>query len=132
MSCNNKKVSTLKKEFERIANNYVKLLCDAWDLDENYGYWVGDEIGGIYDFADGYIIINYDDMRYCVENDVKVHDFVDWQEYIIFCHDYKQTMPNFKSWHRGCPRISKEMREHLKKLKSEFEQACKDASENLF
>lgn len=132
MSCNAKKASTLKKEFEKTANNYLKLLCDSWDLDEYYGYWVGDEVGGIYDFADGYITINYDDIRYCVENDVKLKDFIDWQEYIIFCHDYNQTMPNFQSYYKGCPRISDEFRERLYKLKTELEQACKEAKESLF
>lgn len=128
----NAKIETLKKNFELTANGYLKVLCDKWELDEGYGYWIGDEIGGLYDVADGYVTITYDDIRYCVENDVSLEEYNDWQEYCLFCHDYKQTMPNFKSWHKGCPRISKEMREHLKKLKAEFEQACKEASESLF
>lgn len=128
----NAKIETLKKNFELTANGYLKVLCDKWELDEGYGYWIGDEIGGLYDFADGYVTITYDDMRFCVENDVSLEEYNSWQEYCLFCHDYKQTMPNFKSWHKGCPRISKEMREHLKKLKAEFEQACKEASESLF
>ena len=122
----------LKQSFEKTAIGYSKLLCANWELDEEYGYWIGDEIGGLYDFADGYVTITYDDMRFCVENDVSLEEYNDWQNYCLFCHDYKQTMPNFKSWHRGCPHISKEARELLKKLKAEFEQACKEASESLF
>ena len=121
----------LKKDFERVANDYIKMLCALWELDEYYGYWIGDEIGGLYDFADGYVTINYDDIRYCIDNDVKLEEYVDWQNYIVFCHEYHQKAPNFKSYHRGCPRISKEYRERLYKLKTEFEKACQEASESL-
>jgi len=124
--------AALKQDFEKTAVAYSKLLCANWELDEEYGYWIGDEIGGLYDFADGYVTITYDDMRFCVENDVSLEEYNDWQNYCLFCHEYKQTIPNFKSWHRGCPRISNETRELLKKLKAEFEQACKEASESLF
>lgn len=124
--------AALKRTFEETAIGYLKLLCTDWELDEEYGYWIGDEIGGLYDLADGYVTITYDDMRFCVENDVSLEEYNDWQNYCLFCHEYKQTIPNFKSWHRGCPRISKETRELLKKLKAEFEQACKEASESLF
>lgn len=132
MSTTNAKIETLKKNFELTANGYLNVLCSKWELDKDYGYWIGDEIGGLYDVSDGYVTITYDDIRYCVENDVSLEEYNDWQEYCLFCNDYKQTMPNFKAWHRGCPRISKEIREHLKKLKAEFEQACKEASESLF
>ena len=124
-------VPELKKDFERVADGYIKMLCALWKLDEDYGYWIGDEIGGLYDFADGYVTINYDDIRYCINNNVKLEEYVDWQNYIVFCHDYNQNAPNFKSYHRGCPRISKEYRERLYKLKQEFEKACKEASESL-
>ena len=125
-------VQNLKETFEKVANGYLRLLCANWGLEEDYGYWAGDEIGGLYDYGDGYITINYDDMRYCVENDVHVLEYIDWQNYVHFCYDYKQNAPNFKSYHKGCPRISEEMREHLKELKAEFEKACKEAEESLF
>ena len=121
----------LKKEFEEIAVCYFKLLCAQWELYCDYGSWYGGEIGSLLDYGDGYITIDYDDMRYCVENEVSIEEYLDWQHYIHFCYEYKQDAPNFKSWHKGCPRISKETRERLYKLKAEFEQACKEASNSI-
>ena len=124
-------IENLKKNFELTANGYLNVLCKKWQLDKDYGYWIGDEIGGLFDFADGYITINYDDMRYCVENEVSIKEYVDWQNYCLFCYEFKQTIPNFRSWHKGCPRLSEEQQKTLRKMKKDFEKACEETKKSI-
>lgn len=125
------KVETLKKNFELTANGYVKMLCKKWHLEESYGFWVSDEVGGLWCYGDNYAL-DYDTIRIIVNEDVNFADFDQWNEYCIWAKQYNQNIPNFRSWLNGCPRISDEVRQKLVELKAEFEKACKDAKESLF
>ena len=56
-------------------------FCACGKLDGYYGYWIGDEVGGVYDYGDGMFTINMDDIIYCVA-DVTREQYIEWQEYI--------------------------------------------------
>ncbi len=121
----------LKENFEWTAKSYVKMLCAEWHLDEDYGFWVGDDIGGVWCYGDNYAM-DYDTIRTIIDQDVKFADYIEWHDYCEWAYQYNQTAPNFKSWLKGCPRLSEEVQKRLIELKAEFEKACKEAEESLF
>ena len=93
----------LKENYEKACNDYVRALLTLWDVDYKCGYWIGDEVGGVYDI-DGWITIGMQDIVYCVENNVTSKEVSEWQDYYIKCHDYNLPAMNLNAWHKGAPR----------------------------
>lgn len=108
---------TLKEEFEHIANKYANKLVEMYFTeDDNIRadfYWVGDEAGGILSVCD-YYFFNFDDIRYIVDNNVPFDTWLEWYDYTLIVADFALASPNLKSWHHGCPRLSKEQLHNLK------------------
>ena len=119
-----------KINFEAAVNYYVLELLHQWDLDISYGYWVGDEVGGVYAYGD-HLFINLLDIIYCVENGVTEKEYTEWQDYCTWAGEFNQNTPNFKAWHRGCLRHNKETIEKFNRMKAELDE-CIKAAEQLF
>lgn len=115
-------VKDIKKNYEEACNAYLKLLLQMWELDEDYGYWVGNDVGGVYAYGDLGLFVNFDDMRYVVENNIKIKEYREWLDYTVWATEVLQPCPNLKSWHKGCPRADKATQERLTMLKREIEQ----------
>jgi hypothetical protein len=113
----------LKKNYEDACNEYVKALLALWDLSLPNGYWIGDEVGGIYDI-DGWITIGMQEIIYCVENNVTSKEVEEWQDYYIKCHAYNLPTMNLNAYHKGAPRhdfskldaLRKELNDEVDKL----------------
>lgn len=116
----------LRKEYEKTCNAYVLELGSMWEWDcDAYGYWVADDVGGVYTYGD-FTFIDMSNIIYCVENDVKEDEYDEWQEYTIFASEFNQTIPSFPSWHKGCPRLSEAEQQKLRDLKRDLDAAIKD------
>lgn len=100
---NKDNIKLLKENYEKACNEYVKALLAIWDLSLPNGYWIGDEVGGIYDI-DGWITIGMQEIIYCVENNVTSKEVEEWQDYYIKCYDYNLPTMNLNAWHKGAPR----------------------------
>jgi hypothetical protein len=109
----------LKEQWEKACNGYLVELLRMWELDAYYGYWIGDEVGGVYDYG-GSFTIGMDDIIYCVENDVTREQFVEWQEYICDAVALGFDTPNLRSWMKGCPRVQPETFDRINKLKADM------------
>lgn len=96
-------IKQLKENYEKACNDYVRALLTLWGLDSFYGYWIGSEVGGVYDI-DGWITIGMQDIVYCVENNVASKEVSEWQDYYIKCHDFNLPAMNLNAWHKGAPR----------------------------
>ena len=116
----------LKKNYEDACNEYVKALLALWDLSLHNGYWIGDEVGVIYDI-DGWITIGMQEIIYCVENNVTSKEVEEWQDYYIKCHDYNLPTMNLNAYHKGAPRhdFSK-----IDALKKDLEDAIESEKKN--
>ena len=121
----------LKEQWEKACNGYLVELLRMWELDAHYGYWIGEETGSVYDYSDGMITISMDDIIYCVEHDMTREQYDEWQEYIIDATEFGFDTPNLKSWMRGCPRVSHEAFERLRKLKADLNDAIKEEQERV-
>ena len=93
----------LKKNYEDACNEYVKALLTLWDVDYKCGYWIGGDVGGVYD-CDGWIFLNMQDVVYCVENGVTSEEYEQWQDYGVKCAAYHLPIMNLNAWHKGAPR----------------------------
>ena len=104
----------LKKNYEDACNEYVKALLALWDLSQHNGYWIGDDVGGVYDI-DGWITIGMQEIIYCVENNVTSKEVSECQDYYIKCHDYNLPTMNLNAYHKGAPRHDFSKLDALKK-----------------
>ena len=106
-------------------------MLRMWELDAYYGYWIGEEIGGVYDYGGGMFTIGMNDIIYCVEHDIGREQYIEWQEYCCDAAEFGFDMPNLKSWIMGCPRTSQEVFKKLRKMKEELNEAIKAEKEKF-
>ena len=121
----------LKEQWEKACNGYLVELLRMWELDAYYGYWIGEDIGGVYDYGGGMFTIGMNDIIYCVEHDVTEKQYMEWQEYICDAAEFGFDTPNLKSWMMGCPRTPPEVFEKLRKMKAELNEAIKAEKEKF-
>ena len=121
----------LREQYEKACNGYLVELLRMWELDAYYGYWIGEEIGGVYDYGGGMFTIGMNDIIYCVENDIGREQYIEWQEYCCDASEFGFDMPNLKSWIMGCPRTSQEVFKKLRKMKEELNEAIKAEKEKF-
>ena len=126
-----KKKEELRKDWEQACNGYVNELLRMWELEPHYGYWVADEVGGVYDYGDGMLTIGIHDIIYCVEHDVTQQQYIEWQEYICDASEFGFDTPNLKSWMRGCPRTPESVFVKLRKLKADLNEAIDEEKERI-
>ena len=100
---NNAHKELLKENYKKACNDYVRALLTLWGVDYRYGYWVGGDVGGVYD-CDGWIFLNMQDVVCCVENGVTSEEYEQWQDYCVKCAEYDLPIPNLNAWHKGAPK----------------------------
>ncbi len=122
MATNKKQVNQLRNNFDKAVDEYVAALLKMYEWDGRYGYWIADDNTGVYAYGD-YHFIALADIIYIVDNSVPLDTFEEWDEYCLWAHKFSQTIPNLPSWVKGCPRLSKDERMHLEKLKDDLKEA---------
>lgn len=115
----------LKQEYEHVVKSYTVELNNMWGLEPFYCWWVNNEIGGTYCFNDTEAL-NFDEIIFCVENNVDYKTFSEWSEYCIFANEFNQNIPNLQAWYKGCPRLSAAEQQKLKDIKSDLYAAIND------
>ena len=120
----------LHDNFESVVNGYLLELCNMWELDGKKGFFVGDSVGDVWCHGET-LFINFDDIRYVVENDVSYSTYMDWMDYCVWAADFNQTIPNLKSWCNGCPRVDVVTQEKLSAMRYELEKAINETKEKF-
>lgn len=127
-------IKQLEKRYSDTCEEYLKTFCKNYDRRYELDSWVAGECGTIACVGDYFFDFN-DVIKYAVDKSLTDWDeVVEWYDYTLFANEYNQTIPNFQSWHKGCPRLTKEEQEHLIKLKKDFEDTIKEYKDktNLF
>ena len=110
----------LKENYEKACNDYLHVLARMWEWDcKSYGFWIGDEVGGIYSYGEQ-LFINMDNIIYVVENDISYSTYMEWLDYTVWASEFGQSIPNLKSWVSGCPRVDQATQEKLSAMKYEL------------
>lgn len=97
----------LKERFEAVANDYLNAFLEQFELDAHYGFWVGDEVGGLYINGNLYYV-DFEEMRYIVDNNVSEKTYIEWFDYCDKCLAFDKPHPSLEAWCKGCPKISDE------------------------
>lgn len=111
---------TLLKNYECACNNIIMELLKEWELDSGYGYWIGDIVGGLYDY-DGYITIDMVDAVYCIKNNISRDTYNEYVDYNVRCIQNNMTTMNLNSYIKGAPRVTEETFNKIEKLKKEIQ-----------
>lgn len=120
----------LKNQYECACNRYVAELLRIWELDSFYGYWIGDDVGGIYEYESGFNI-SMENIIYCVDNDVTEEQYMEWTDYICDASEFNMDTPSLRSWMKGCPRTPQETFERLRGLKENLRMAVEEETERV-
>lgn len=109
----------LKSKYENTCNEYIQSLCDLWHCEKSYGWWVNDEVGGVWCYGDC-ISLNMSDIVYIVNNNIQESVVVEWLDYSVFAIENNFVVPNLKSWVNGCPRLPKQEMQYYKNAKTKI------------
>lgn len=115
--------NTLKQKFNALCEEYRKAFVEYYFTEEEDGvqaesWWISDEPGGVLCVNDD-VFFGFDEMRYCIDNEVEYEDLVEWYDYTLRLGliDEAIPTPNLTSWLKGCPRYSEEQLQEIEKGK---------------
>lgn len=117
----------LKKDLEKAVKGYTVALQRQWGYSEPAtadSFWVGNDCTGVWCWESQNIFLNLSDVVYCVENDVPLEVVEEWSEYCSNATEHGFNVPNLPSFHKGCPRVSKEAFKRLQSLKNNIRDLC--------
>ena len=75
---------------------------------------------------------NMFEVKYSVDNNLMDWDeLLRWYDYTLDAHELGLSIPNFRAWHKGCPRISDEKINELKSMRKELLNAIEEAKDSF-
>lgn len=102
----------LINNYENAVNAIIKEFKKKQELTSNEGYWIGNQIGEVYDFGDAYTFDFNDVLLDIKENTVKGEIFK-WRNYMLRIWQLNNMAGgvllneiNYRSWIKGCPRLT--------------------------
>jgi hypothetical protein len=124
-------VENARQKWAEACNLWVYLLCEQWGLDGRRGYWIGDEVGGVWDM-DGVVILSMDEIIYAVEHHVAdVGSYHDWRDYCMDLSELNIGMPSFIEWCKGIKVMDEESLDRLLKMKHDLDKLVEEEKKKL-
>lgn len=104
----------LISNYENAVNAIIEEFKKKQELTSNDGYWIGNQIGEVYDFGDAYTFDFNDVLLDIKENAVKGEIFK-WRNYMLRIWQLNNMAGgvllneiNYRSWIKGCPRLTED------------------------
>lgn len=118
------KINELKKDWEKLTNEYVKNFCEKHEISFEEEYmWVADVVGGIVNVGDYFI--DFSIIKYDIDNNISEEKFDEW--YWKSLEVYQITEENYLSYEsfcKGAPdKWTNEYLEKIRMLKQNVENA---------
>lgn len=102
----------LIKEYEKSVNAIIEEFKKKHEFNVADGYWIGDEVGGVYDFCDT-LTFDFRDILLDIKENAPKEEIEKWQEYNLRIWSVNNMVGgvflkeiNYRSWLKGCPRLS--------------------------
>lgn len=117
-----------REYFEKGCAEYLRLFCEKheFDYEDARNSLPNRMLLDVVCIGDYFVDMR--DIITDIEQDAPEDEYEKWYFYTLDAHNLGLTTPNYVSWLKGCPRCSQEEIERLFKLKREFEEAVKEAS----
>ena len=115
----------LKEQWEAACNGYLLELLNMWDCDSYYGYWVADNVGGLYCYGDD-IAINMSEIILCVEKGISMDDYRKYVDYCSKCSEYGFNIVSLEAYHLCCPTVPQETFDKLDAMKANLQKAIEE------
>ena len=133
--CSHIKDRKKKEEFVKVANAYLEAFCKKHDFSYDPEDWIDSE-GDVVNLGDYFV--SFDDMRLDIDKDIDKEEYDKYYDYTMKVAVYGCTVPNYRSWLAGCPRLSDEQLEEIEKAhvkadiaKKELERIIKEEQEKI-
>lgn len=102
----------LIKKYEESVNDIIDEFKKKHEFNVTEGYWIGDEVGGVYDFGDT-LTFDFRDIFLDIKENTHKGEIEKWQEYNLRIWSVNNMVGgvflkeiNYRSWLKGCPRLS--------------------------
>ena len=118
----------LRLAYEAAVENYLSAFMKQYDLTCDPEPWVGNEIGTIAEIGDYFF--DFQDIKRCVDEDVKWEDLIEWYDYTTEVSILGLTTINLKSWLMGAPRVNQMRIEEIKAKRKELDELIEEINEN--
>lgn len=109
------RMENFRELYSEACESYLIAFCAQYEFPYEPDAWVAGDVGTIAMVGDYYF--DFSVIKYAVDNSLTDHgELMEWYDYTIWASEFRQTIPNFSSWHMGCPRCSKEEMERINEL----------------
>lgn len=102
------------KIYEDAINEIIKAFKEKQGLDTYEGYWIGNQIGEVYDFGDT-MTFDFCDILIDLKEDAPKDEIFKWRDYMMRIWSINNMAGgillkenNYRSWLKGCPRLTEE------------------------
>ena len=102
------------KIYEDAINEIIKAFKEKQGLDTYEGYWIGNQIGEVYDFGDT-MTSDFRDILTDLKEDAPKDEIFKWRDYMMRIWSINNMAGgvllkenNYRSWLKGCPRLTEE------------------------
>ena len=102
------------KIYEDAINEIIKAFKEKQGLDTYGGYWIGNQIGEVYDFGDT-MTFDFRDILIDLKQNAPKDEIFKWREYMMRIWSINHMAGgvllkenNYRSWLKGCPRLTEE------------------------
>lgn len=96
------------------------------------GYWIGNSVGEVYDFGDGFTF-DFNDVLTDIREDAPKGEIFEWREYLLRIWHINNLAGgvllseiNYKNWLKGCPRLTNE---ELNEIEGKWKKLINDIAE---
>ena len=103
-----------KKKYENAVNAIITAFKEKQGLDTYEGYWIGNQIGEVYDFGDT-MTFDFRDILIDLKEDAPKDEIFKWRDYMMRIWSINHMAGgvllkenNYRSWLKGCPRLTEE------------------------
>ena len=101
------------KIYEDAINEIIKAFKEKQGLDMYEGYWIGNQVGEVYDFGD--MTFDFRDVLIDLKEDAPKGEIFKWRDYMMRIWSINNMAGgillqenNYRSWLKGCPRLTEE------------------------
>ena len=68
----------LNKAYEKACNDILKAFAEEYEVQVDEQDWIGGNVGGIVGLCQSEYFLNFEDLRYMLNNNIPFTEFLKW------------------------------------------------------